>query len=95
MPSAPSQPTDPTFQQLQEILAQVAEGPEAPRLQLDLEALHLHDLAEVWDVLVKVDEQAFVRAFQQVNPRLKLETLKTQNPYQVAVGMLKVLSPEA
>jgi len=94
MPSAPSPQTDRTFQQLQEILGQVADSQENRLLQ-EAEALQLRDLAEVWDGLSHADPAEFLRVYREENPKINLGSLETQDPYRVAVGVLKVLSPEA
>ena len=93
MPSAPSPQTDPTFQHLQEIFGRVADQQENRLLQ-QADALDIRDLAEVWDALNEADPAKFLRTFQEVNPSLPLAQLATLSPFRVAVGVLKVVSPE-
>jgi len=48
----------------------------------------------VWDALNEADPAKFLRTFQEVNPSLPLAQLATLSPFRVAVGVLKVVSPE-
>jgi len=75
------------------IFGQVQEDHEN-LLSQEAEALRIPDLADVWDNVNRADAEALVSRWEELNPRLSLSRLRSLNPVQVAVGLLKVVSLE-
>ena len=95
MPSSQSPSPAQALEAIQEIFGEVSEDQEA-RLRTEAEALNLQDLAEAWDLLDDAarDPQAFLDLWRRENPSLPLDKLESLDPYAVAVGVLKLASPE-
>ncbi len=78
---------------LLEILGQVQEEEES-RLRQQAEALRVPDLAEVWDLLNAMDPNDLVQEWAEANPSLPILNLRRMEPFKVATGILKLVSPE-
>lgn len=70
----------------------LAEREEWVRGQAD--DLRILDLADVQDQLNEADPVEYLRLFQRLNPSIPVDSLGHQPRNQVAVGILKVASPE-